>query len=348
MTEDEKKKVLKKKKRSKRIKKLIGWLIFLLLLAGAFYLFVLPNLNASATTTYDSYTATTGSISNSMSFSGSISVVNDETMTADAAATVRKIYVAEGDSVKQGDKLMRLSDGEVLKADFDGEVNDITVAEGDDVSANASLIQVVDFSNLEVSIRVDEYSVSKLSVGQACTITVTALGTTFDSTITHINRISSGNNSSVYYTATAQFSGTETVLPGMKVTVEIPEEEASNVVILSRSALSFDGGNNAYVLMKNDAGEMEQVSVTLGVENDKMAEITSSLSAGDTVYVKTETSAASSGGLASLFSSLTGGTQQSGSTTSGMPSGGFSGMPSGGFGGGEMPDGGNFSNRNSR
>lgn len=141
-----------------------------------------------------------------MSFrKGSISVVNDETMTADAAATVRKIYVAEGDSVKQGDKLMRLSDGEVLKADFDGEINDISREEGDDVSANASLIQVVDFSNLEVSIRVDEYSVSKLSVGQACTITVTALGTTFDSTITHINRISSGNNSSVYYTATAQF-----------------------------------------------------------------------------------------------------------------------------------------------
>ena len=113
-------------------------------------------------------------------------------------------------------------------------------------------------------------------------------------------------------------------------------------------ALSFDGGNNAYVLIKNDAGEMEQVSVTLGVENDKFAEIASGLNAGDTVYVKTVTTSASSGGLASLFSSLTGGTQQSGSSTSGMPSGRFSGMPSGGFGGGEMPSGGDFSNRNSR
>lgn len=55
------------------------------------------------------------------------------------------------------------------------------------------------------------------------------------------------------------------------------------MVILNRSALSFDGGNNAYVLMKNDAGEMEQVSVTLGVENDKLAEIASGLNAGDTV-----------------------------------------------------------------
>ena len=80
---------------------------------------MLPGLNASATTTYNSYTATRGSISNSMSFSGSIGVVNDETMTSEAAATVRKIYVAEGEAVTAGQRLMRLSDGEVFKADFD-------------------------------------------------------------------------------------------------------------------------------------------------------------------------------------------------------------------------------------
>ena len=93
--------------------------------------------------------------------------------------------------------------------------------------------------------RVDEYSVSKVSAGQACVVSVTALNMTFDSTITHINRIASGGNSTAYYTVTAEFSGTETVLPGMQVTVTIPEEEADNVVILNRDALSFTNGNSA-------------------------------------------------------------------------------------------------------
>ncbi|MDD3213177.1 MAG: HlyD family efflux transporter periplasmic adaptor subunit [Eubacteriales bacterium] len=340
MTEAEKNQKIKKKKRAKRIKKLIGWLIFLALLAGAFYLFVLPDLTASATTTYDSYTATRGSISNSMSFSGTISVVNSETMTSGSAATVRKIYVSEGESVALGDKLMRLSDGEVFKADFDGEVNEISVEEGDEISANASLIQIVDFSNLQVSVRVDEYSVTDLAVGEACEISVTALDQTFDSTISHINRISSGGNSTAYYTVTAEFSGTENVLPGMQVTVTIPEDEADDVIILNRDALSFTGDNSAFVLMKNEDGDMEQVQVELGVDNDNYVEITSGLSEGDTVYTEVESSASSGSGLASLFSSLTGSSTQSTTSSGGMPSGGnFSG---GNMGGGNMGGGGNF------
>ena len=337
----------KRKRRGKRLKRLIGLLVLLGLAVGALYLFVWPDLNAAATTTYNSYTATRGSISNSMSFSGSISVVNSETLTSESAATVRRIYVAEGDSVVSGDRLMRLSDGELIKADFDGEVNEIAVEEGDEVSGNADLIQIVDFSNLKVSMRVDEYSVSKVSVGQACRVTVKALSQTFDSTITHINRIASSTNSTVYYTVTAEFTGAEQVLPGMQVTVTIPEEEASNAVILNRDALSFGAGNNAYVLMKNAAGEMEQTEVTLGVDNDNYVEIVSGLNEGDTVYVKVETSAESAGGLASLFSSLTGGsTQQTGSTTN--TAGGMGGPPDMGsnFGGGGF--GGDFGNRNTR
>ena len=96
---------------------------------------------------------------------------------------------------------------------------------------------------------------------------------TFESEITHINRIPSGGNSTAYYTVTAEFSGSEDVLPGMQVTVVIPENEAENVVILSSDALSFGPSNSAYVLMKNEAGEMEQSSVEIGVDNDNYVEI---------------------------------------------------------------------------
>ncbi|NLI21662.1 MAG: HlyD family efflux transporter periplasmic adaptor subunit [Clostridiales bacterium] len=343
MNDADKTKRIRKKKRAKRIRKLIGWLVILALLAGAFYLFVYPDLNASATTTYDSYTATRGTISNSMSFSGTISVVNSETLTSEAAATVRRIYVSEGEAVTAGQKLMRLSDGEVFKAGFDGEVNEIAVAEDDDVAENADLIQIVDFSNLKVTMRVDEYSVAKVSVGQACSIKVTALDTSFDSTITHINRIASGGNSTAYYTVTAEFAGTETVLPGMAVTVTISEEEADDAVILNKDALSFSNGNSAFVLLKNEAGEMEQTAVELGVDNDNYVEIKSGLSEGDTVYVEVVTSASSTGGLASLFSSLTGSTTQTTTTTTQSSFGpGGGNFPSGGgnFGGGGMGGGG--------
>ena len=96
--------IKKKKPWKRRLKKLIVLLVVLGLAVGAVRLFVWPSLQASATTTYGSYTATTGTISNAMSFSGNVNVQNSETFTASSAGTVREIYVSEEQEVKAGDR----------------------------------------------------------------------------------------------------------------------------------------------------------------------------------------------------------------------------------------------------
>lgn len=326
-----------KAKRKRRLLKPVLLLLIVAALGAGVWFFALPSLRAAATTTYNSYTASVGTISNSMSFSGSISVTNYETLSASGDATVRQIYVAEEQPVSEGDKLVRLSNGETLKANFDGQVNEISVRVGDSVSSNSGVIQIVDFENMSVSIRVDEYAIAQLAVGQACRVTVTALNVTFDSTITHINRIPSNSGATAYYTVTAEFKATDNVLPGMQVTVVIPEEEAENAVILSKSALSFGQNNSAYVLKQNESGAMEQTAVEIGVDNDNYVEIKSGLSAGETVYAVAKSSSDSSGGLASLFSGLLGGTTEQQSSMpdfSNMPDFGSGGMPGGNFGGG--------------
>lgn len=323
-----------KKKRFRRLKRCVAWAIVLAAAAAAVWFLVLPSLEAGATTTYESYTATRGDISNSLSFSGSISVKNSETLSSSSSATVRQIYVSEEETVSEGQKLLRLSNGETIKAGFDGQVNEITVEVGDEVSANTGLIQIVDFNNMKVSMRVDEYSISDVAVGQACRVSVTALNLTFDSEITHINRISASSGSTAYYTVTAELSVTDAVLPGMAVTVTIPQEEATDAVILSKSALSFDSNNSAYVLMDDGTGTgtMVHTPVTIGVDNDNYVEILSGLSEGDTVYVLSQKSTdTAASGLLSLLGGLGGG----------MPGDAGSAGPSGGnFGGDNMGNGG--------
>lgn len=197
---------------------------------------------------------------------------------------------------------MRLTGGQTIRASFDGRVNVISVAEGDEVAAGAELIQIVDFNDLRVSLRVDEYDISNVHVGQACTVNITALNRSFDSELTHIDRISaSAGGATAYYTVTANVTVTDDVLPGMQASVSIPQEEAVDAVILDKDALSFDETNRAYVLMRGDSGDMERVYVELGVDNDNYVEIVSGLSDGDTVYVVEE---AQEEGAASLISSL--------------------------------------------
>lgn len=320
------------KSRKRIIRRIFLTIIVLLLLTGAgFYGYSM--LKQEYTVTYDSYTATTGSISNALSFSGNLSLVDSMTYTASSASTVRTIYVDVGDDVKEGDRLVRLSNGQTIEADFDGRVNAVSVEEDDQVSAGQVLVQVADFTHMQIALRVDEYDIADVSVGQSCTVTATAAEKSFESSIDSIDYISASAGSVAYYTAVAYVDVDEGIYPGMQVSVTIPQEEAADVVILKSEALSFDDTNQAFVWMKDSAGEMEQVPVETGVTNGNYVEIVSGISDGDEVYVETkeESPSAMSGLLSGIF-----GSQQINENSYG----GRGGMDKSGFTGdrGSMPD----------
>ena len=316
------------KPRKRKLVRRIILIVLLLALAAGIGWYAYNSLKREYTTTYDTYTATTGSISNALSFSGNLSLINSASYTAASSGTVKTIYAAAGEDVKADDKLLRLSNGETVTADFDGRVNVLSVAEGDSVLVGDTLVQIADFSHLRVTFRIDEYDISDVAVGQACTVTVTALEKKYESSIAAIDYISASTGNVAYYSATAYVDVDNDALPGMQVTVSIPQEEAKDVVILKVDALSFDNTNQAFVYMKNEAGELTQVNVTTGVSNGNYIEITSGLSDGDEVYVEAKAEETSSGGL---LSELFGGQQFN--QQQGGP---------GGPGGGNMPDRGNW------
>ena len=320
----------KRKGRKRRILKRLIWTVIFLAVLGLIGWSVYTKLRADYKITYDPYTATTGSISNSLSFSGSMQLIDSATYTAPADAKVREIYVSAGDKVKDGTKLMRLSTGDTIEAEFDGTVSAINVEKGDEVKADDSLITVADFDHMRVSVRVGESNISSVSVGQACKVTVSSAGASFDSTIGNINYVDYSGNNVAYYTTTVDVdtSETENIWPGMQATVTVTLDEAQDVTVLKVDALSTARDNTAYVYKENSSGEMEEVKVTVGVSNGNYVEIKDGVTSGETVYkiAKKEEEAT---GLAALFSGLFTNRQvnRPGSNRNGS-----------GFGGGNMPD----------
>ncbi|MBR3764881.1 MAG: HlyD family efflux transporter periplasmic adaptor subunit [Clostridia bacterium] len=298
-----------KKKRKKLLRTILRILLILLLIAVLLLggLFIYGKTDSGKTVTYQSYTASQGTISNALSFSGSLQLIDSATYTADAASEVRTVYVSAGDQVTAGQKLIRLSNGQIIEAEFDGRVNQLLVSTGDKVAAGDQLVQVADFSRMKVSIRVDEYDISDVHVGQTARVTVTATEQTIETMIDSINYISASSGSVAYYTATAYVDVPEGVYPGMQATISISQSEAQDVVVLKIDAISFDETNQAYVLMQNADGTMRQVYITTGVSNGNYVEITSGLQSGDTVYVEVEVEEDSGSFLDGLFNF--GGTQ---------------------------------------
>ena len=344
----ERDKSVKRRKRHRRIRRLILTVILLAIL-GVVGWIGYQRLRAEYQITYDPYTATTGSISNSLSFSGTMQLVNNKTYTAASSAKVREVYVAVGDMVKEGDKLMRLSDGTTISADFDGKINKVSVEKGDEVNGGDSLVQLADFNHMRVNVRIGESNITAVNVGQECRVTVSSISATFNSAISAIDYASYTGNNVAYYTTTIDVdtSSVDNVYPGMQATVTIPQEEANNVVILKMDAISTAIDNSAFVYKQDESGTIQEVPITVGVSNGNYVEIKEGVSDGETVYVvakKEETNT-----VTALFSSLFGSQQvnQPQNMRRNFGSGSGGGMP-GGFGGGSGGSSGGGSNRNGR
>ena len=330
------------RKRKRIIRRVLVTLIVLVILGSA-GVYTWAKLRDQYTVTYDEYTAVTGTISNSLSFTGSLALRNSQTCTAGSAATVRNVYVAAGDRVAKGDRLLRLSNGSIYTADFAGTVNVMDVAAGDEVAGGATLAQIADFEHMQVSFRVDEYDIGEVSVGDPCKVTATATEKTFDSTVEAINYISSSTGNVAYYTATAYVETGEGVYPGMQVTVTVPQEEAVDVVVLKADALSFTLENQAFVYKMKEDETLEEVKVEIGVSNGNYVEIRSGLDSGEKVYAVSKTKEDS---LTGLLTGMFGQNQfnrqnnRPGSTQNRQNRNGTGGTSNGSSGGGSYGSGG--------
>lgn len=276
----------KRRKRKKRIRRWITLAVVLVLVGGIGFLIV-RKLQRDYTVTYDAYTTTVGTISNSLSYSGSMQLINNTTYSAEENVKVREVYVAAGDKVSEGDRLMRLSNGTTLKAEFAGTVNKVDVQKGDEVQKDASLVQISDFDHMRVSFRVGESDISQVQVGQSVRVTVASAGAVFQSTVQSIDYASYSGNNVAYYTAVTDVdtSAVQDIYPGMQATVTIPKEEVRDVVILKMDAVSTARDNTAFVYLQAEDGTMTEQPVTVGVSNGNYVEIREGLGEGETVYV---------------------------------------------------------------
>ena len=277
----------KQRPKKKGIVHLIRWIVIVVILAIAGLIgvnYFLPMLTSDSITTYNSYTVATGDIETWMSFSATMEVKKSESFTPSEMTKVKDVYVVSGDEVSEGDPLMLLTNGELFTAGFDGVVNEIRVGVGDWVREYFSIAQVSDLVNLDVTLSVDEYDIRSLSVGDSCTIKVISLDKDFDTTIAHINRVSSSAGTLAYYTVSCELAVPPEVMPGMRATVMIPDEAVIGVNTLPMDALAFDADDHAYVLQKQTDGSYEKLLIETGLSDGMRVEIVSGLQTGDVVY----------------------------------------------------------------
>lgn len=267
----------------KKKKKWLKWVI-ILAIAAVFAAWLMIFSKGTQSAVYTDVQAITGDLETYYNFDGLVKAKRTQTITSAQAGTVRTVYVRQNEQVKKGAKLYRLDDGETVQADMAGEVTGLYIEEGSVVSAGETTAQIIDMSDLEVELKVDEYDVAAVTPGVPVQISVLATGGQFTGSVTALDKNGTASDDLSYYTAAVALESGEGVYPGMQISAKILREKAENAVLLRQDAIQFDEYNKPYVYMRGaDGKEVVQVGISVGASDGIYCEITDGLKTGDTV-----------------------------------------------------------------
>ena len=173
-----------------------------------------------------------------------------------------------------------------LTAPIDGVVSAVNVAPGFDAPAGAAI--EIASSDLTVTTNVVESDLADIKVGQSAAVTVDAVGSTIDGTVTDISPVAADSSSGVvqYPVTVALKNVPATARPGMSADVAITIASAQNVVTVPASALQGTNGDYAVMTLGAD-GTPQRVPVQVGLVTNASAEIKSGLDAGVPVVIGT-------------------------------------------------------------
>lgn len=184
-----------------------------------------------------------------------------------------------------------------IKAPFDGVVAKLSVRPVDSVSSGASFGTLVG-SGMIATITLNEVDVLKVKTGQPARLTFDAIdGLTIPGIVAAVDQVGTVSQGVVSYTVTIAFDrNDDRIRSGMSSSATIVTDERNAVLTVPNSAIKSRGfGQNSYkyVEIKDEnnsstaSTSLTQIKVETGLSNDTLTEVTSGLSEGDSIVVRT-------------------------------------------------------------
>ncbi|OLS03814.1 efflux RND transporter periplasmic adaptor subunit [Tissierella creatinophila] len=230
-----------------------------------------------------------GDISTYYNFSGSIEAKNKSTIFAELPLQVSEFLVEKGEKVEKGDVIYKSSTGQNVKADISGEISKIGVEENAQISPGTEIIEIVDYNELELKVKVDEYDLNSIKVGTKVEVTVNALDKIFKGEIVDISKQGVYMNGVTFFETLISVESEEGIRVGMSAEAKVLNEESNNTKILPMNSIEFRNDNTPYVNIKKDKSVKEK-EIEIGITDGVNVEIKSGLEIGDKVFIpKVET-----------------------------------------------------------
>ena len=217
-----------------------------------------------------------------------IGVYNAQTQVANAEKTVSDLKVQ-----------IKLA---TLTAPIDGIVTTVNIVNGLDAPSGDAI--VIDAPTFQITTDVVESDLAAMAVGQAATVSISAVDATVDGKVTAIAPTAAGNTTGdvVSYAVTVSLANVPaSVRAGMTADVTITIDSATGVMTIPAAALRGTTGDYTVLVLGADGTPTAQ-PVQIGLVTNTTAEVKSGLTVGQEVVTgvstpQTNTTTAGGGGF---------------------------------------------------
>lgn len=269
---------MKSKKSSKKIT-IIG-VVFIAIIALVATFTLRPKRE-----TYSEETAKTQDVTTYYSFNGNIEAKEKQAVIAETMMQIKTIHVKDGDTVKKDDLLFETTQGQKIKAKIDGEIGDVLVEEGATIMAGTKITSITNYSDLQVTIKVDEYDINSMEIDKEVTVLVNALNKEIKGKIAKISKEAMTVNGVSFFTASIDLENHKDLLVGMSTEVTILNQSAPNATTISMKALQFDNENKPFVYYRDNNAKAAAKAVTVGINDGNIVQILDGIKSGEVVLL---------------------------------------------------------------
>lgn len=171
-----------------------------------------------------------------------------------------------------------------VRSTINGVVSYIEAKVGDSVMPGRWLGDIYNTDKMMLWIQVDDIDIVNVVQGAPVTVTIDAMpGETFEGTVMNVSSHGNRSGGITKYDVNIEVNGGEGLRPGMQATGYIDAGSSENVLLIPVEAIFDENGEQMVEVLEN--GEPKLTKVTLGLMNDRFAEVLEGLEEGQLVII---------------------------------------------------------------
>ena len=183
------------------------------------------------------------------------------------------------------DNVMRQKNDLTVKAEISGEVSEIHVSENESLAMGTRIMDIVDYDNLKISIRVDEYDLPAVTIGKDARVSINALDMEVQGVVESIAREAIPLANISYFPASVKIASNDLIRVGLGAEVKVLNKKSENTLTVPMRAVRFDQDNQTFVYRKDARGKAETNYITVGINDANTVEVLDGLREGDIVLI---------------------------------------------------------------